>query len=538
MKSRFKNLFTATLIVAVVALLGTGCEKEKNIGELPGCRDIVCKAGDNPTISFTAGGDWQLSSNQAWCQFITPAGNTQDMAGHAGTHTISLKITDEAIKNQPTFAEITMKMGGKKGIIAKIERGPNQLYMRLYDVTDTPLNPQQIKVGYVDYITLRIEANFRFAATNIPDWIELGIKEDGSADITPTESITGVPDEQTEVLLRIVPNGERERYAITAEDGHIITFTEANGEHTFDFPVVYDGMGTDELTFVGPTDQSYGWEVSLDGKDFQQKIVSDGTVRKYQNSLEFSIIAQNDNYHILRIEQEVDRGIPSYEIYEEGDNCWINFVRNPSDLSLITITIDPSDVTRYGLVMALPQGEWNKIRGSIDKYILEMDSSSGIDLPTIANEYQKYVIMEFTQHDIAEREEYDGMYIYHSITTLEIPAAEYNTNSVTDYYGVQEAYTCPFVNSIAEKKPGIIIDPRIEGWNIDNYENGIASADVWYKDEPLKMSENEFYIGENKDEILALHLWGREGDFTENVYVVFKVDGTPKKLLVVTPPVK
>jgi hypothetical protein len=37
---------------------------------------------------------------------------------------------------------------------------------------------------------------------------------------------------------------------------------------------------------------------------------------------------------------------------------------------------------------------------------------------------------------------------------------------------------------------------------------------------------------------MSLHLWGPQAEFSENVVVVFKLDGMVRKLLVVTPPAK
>ena len=130
------------------------------------------------------------------------------------------------------------------------------------------------------------------------------------------------------------------------------------------------------------------------------------------------------------------------------------------------------------------------------------------------------------------------MHIYHSITAFDIPATRYNSD-ITDKYGVIEAYIAPFVNSIPGKIPSIVINPRIEGWNTANYDTGIASAEVWYKDELLKVSDKEYYIGENVDELLSLELSGPKEGFEiggENIYIVFKVNNEAKKLLVVTPP--
>ena len=533
MKRVFNILNWALMLIVAVGI--TSCENEKTPPTLPGSHEIRCNAGDRPQFTFTAGGDWQLSSDATWCKFITYAGEQQDMSGGIGTHTITLKITDEKIKNQPTFAHITIIMGGQSAIIATIERGPDQLYIRIQDVAET--NISAIELGYVDWIPFYVEGNFRFAVTDFPEWVELGIK-DGNNIVAG--AITGVPGERTEAYARIVNNGERECFAITKEEAekeaYLITFSDESGENNFKFPIKFNGMGTDDLTFTGPTENNFGWEVSLDGKEFRQKDENSGSMVKYSDCLEFNIAAFNNVYHILLIEKVVEGGIPSYTIFDttnQTKSIWMQF-----DKEEMRLTVDATDATRYGAVMALPKFIWNKIRSDFHGSILEEDTASGIALPTIANDYLQYMLIEFTQHDFSEAGSYDGMYVYHSLTTLEIPVQNYTNSSLIAEYGVEEAFKCQFINSIDGKKPGIVVDPRIEGWTTEAFEEGAASAEVYYKGEKLKISENEYYLGENKDEVMALHLWGPNEEYTDNVYVVFKVNGVAKKLLVVTPPSK
>ena len=131
------------------------------------------------------------------------------------------------------------------------------------------------------------------------------------------------------------------------------------------------------------------------------------------------------------------------------------------------------------------------------------------------------------------------MYIYHSLTTLDIPAQAYTNASLAAEYGVEDIWKCPFVNSVAGKKPGIVIDPHVEGWNTEAFEAGNATAEVYHNGEKLKISEGEYYLGENMNEEMALHLWGpNEGWNGGDVHIVFKVGNEAKKLLVVTPPAK
>ena len=531
----FKN-FKAWMLIIAVALGVTSCEKEP-ISEVPGAISIECKAGDNPTISFTAMNNWQLSSNATWCQFVTSAGNMQEMAGGVGTHTITLNITDDNNGNKWSTAEITMKMGDQKGVIATVKRHPKELYMKLSDISE---GPQQVfEIGYVDYVPMYVEGNFYFAATEIPYWVEVKqINEDTGEEFEG--SITGEPGVRSYIQLRIVNDGDRERYAIEKEDGHVIKFADEDGTVEFEFPIIYKGMGQDKLTFTGPTEINYGWEVTLDGKTFRQHDSSNGTSTTFNDELEFNITAQDDLFDILYFEQKIDRGISSYELlginaYDNTDEkrSWLHFNKET-----MILTVDESSTTRYGIVIALPRGIYNKVRGDIKKYIFDVDGASGIDLPIINQEYEKFVIIELTQSDFDKQESNDNMYIYHSLTTLEIPAKEFTDATIMGEYGVEEAYIVPFVNSVEGKKPGIVIDPHVEGWTTENFEQGIATAEVYHMGDKLKISDDEYYLGENKDENMALYLWGpMDGWQDENVYILFKIDGQAKRLLVVTPPV-
>lgn len=504
---------SALLLAVVLSFTLASCDKEEN-HILPNAKEFICNAGDRPTLTFTVTGDWQLSSDAVWCKFVTSAGELQDMSGHAGTHTITMHITDEQIRKEPTFAHITMKMGANHAIIATIERGPDKLYMKLYDVTDT--EKDSIELGYDGYIPFHIEANFRFAAVEYPDWVEFY-----------GGSVTGVPGEITESMARIIPDGYRERYPIDIEDGFTVKFSDESGQNIFEFPITYKGMGDDNITIAGPTNSSYGWEVSLDGKKFRQHDDTNNTTINIDNELEFVITALNDDFEIITFERIVDRGIPSYD----NGVDWIHF--NEYEM---TLTVDATDHMRYGMVMAFPRGVYNKIRTDIMKNLFELDYTSGIGLETLKYDYLKYVLIEFTQTDFTERDPYYGMYVYHSLTAWEIPCSEYTNSSIMAEYGVSEAYTCPFPIPMDDKTPGIIIDPRIEGWNTETFSSGNATVEFYYHGERMKQSEGEFEMGENKDEVMAARLIGPSEGFEDEVYAVFKLNDQPIKLLVVTPP--
>ena len=536
MRNIFNLRFFAALLCGVVALFAQSCDNPTN-NTVEGYAEIECKAGDKPSFTFTAGGDWQLSSDKTWCKFYTPTGSQQEMSGAAGTHTITLDVTDDNITNSWTKANITIRIGDKSAVIAIVKRGPKEILMQIADTLGD--KKEAFDLGYIDWKEWRIRANFCFTAIEIPEWIEIAYKDESGAFVT-SNYIEGegesVSDDAVTIYMRIVCDGNRERYPIKKEDGHTIKFSDESGDHTFAFPVTYGGMGSDKLTFTGPTEQIYGWEVSLDGKTFRQHIDTNDTNITFSDELVFEIAAQNDEYNVIFIEQKFDRGISTYQhvgtktgMTAFDKPCWMHF-----DLKEMTLTIDESTSTRYGVVMALPISIYNKIQSQIETNIFSSDSASGIELPTIADDYKQFVIMEFTQRDFSKEE---PMYVYHSLTTIEISVQEYDDTDTPEEYNAEEVFGCPFVNSIAGKKPGIVIDPRIENWTTLYFESGNATAEVYHKGEKLKISEDEYYLGENKDENMALYLWGpKDGWQGENVYIIFKVDGVAKKLLVVTPP--
>lgn len=511
--------------IAVTAMGMVACETEEGNIDIPTEQTIECKAGERASLKFEVADKWRIWSDATWCEFMTPAGKVLDMSGERGSHTVTLAIGSQDLKNETSTAHITMKCGNKESIIATVIRAAKELTIKLYDKDNNEIDA--INLGYNIHNTFYVEANFRFAAVEFPEWVEF---EGGS--------VAGLPNERIEAKVRIQNNGERERTPITVEDGHKVTFAEVGGDATFDFPIIFEGMGAYSLTFIGPTEKSFDWEVSLDGKQFRQ-VNDDESVTTFEEYLQYNITAQDNKYEIVTIERAIDRGIPSHRINAE----WIAFDKESMRLS-VEESLYAS--TRYGMVLALPMAVYAEIRDDIKGKLIEYDDASGIQLETLRYDYLKYLLIEFKQCDFTERDPYVGMYIYHSITTLEIePDGYYYADSPSEpnlynEYGVEEVWIAPMVlpaQGLGEMlRPGIIIDPRIEGWNTESHAEGVATAEVKYKDRVLTIKDNEYYLGENKDEVMSLHFWGPKDSFDEEVYIIFKLNGEAKKLLVVTPP--
>lgn len=367
-------------MIVTVGVVATSCSNDKEYtGPVPDMKTIECSAGDRPSFSFTAGDDWQLFSDAVWCKLITSSGEMQSMAGMAGAHTITLRITDEEIRNQPTEAHLSIRMGSREAIIVKVVRGADQLYMRLYDITDTPISA--IKIGYIDYVPFLVEANFRFSAIEYPEWVEFYGGE-----------LSGVPGEQTESMARIITDGLRERYPITAEDGYVVTFADPSGKAQFSFPILFDGMGEDQIAVQRPAKTYRGWSVAADGKSFVYDN-DDGTEQRFEEELSYMITARGDDYEIVMYEH------PSYndKAYYEDGASWMHF-----DKQRMTLTVDAAQEAREGMVMALPRGVYNKVRADFIGNIFKRDAeNSDYYTRDVRDDFEQYILIEFAQEGTA-----------------------------------------------------------------------------------------------------------------------------------------
>lgn len=531
MKNNYLKCLYAVVVVAMT-ILGISCDKQGLRGiKFPAKQNITCNAGETASFSFSANTAWKLSSDALWCQFVTPAGDLQETAGVAGTHTITLRITDVNLSNDTTKATITIWMGGKSSVVAEVERGAKELYLKLYDAEGKETN--SLALGYDEYIATTIKANFRYAAMDIPEWIEVA-ERDADGKVSVTNSIAGDANEGVEVLLRIVKDGSREAKRIALEDNMLISFMDKDRSVNFEYPITYLGMGDDKLTFVAPTESYYGWEVSLDGKTFRYNDDVSGTTTTFEDELKYKITAQDNDYAILLLEQHIDRGMLSFECFDEGSaGGWIEFDKEDG---ILRVNEHGGYRPRYGVVMALPRSVYRDFKSDAS-IIFDDDTSSGIVLPCIKSDYTEYILIDFVQYDLNKANQREGMYAYHSLTSLEIYCDPYTDASLTEKYGVEDIYICDFVNPVEGKAPGIIVNPLIDGWDVIGYEAGVVSLDVVMGDRNLKMSEGEFYVGENTDEELSVHLWGpKDGWNEDNVVIIFKVNDIAKKILVVTPP--
>ncbi len=139
---------------------------------------------------------------------------------------MTLKITDEAVAfDAPTVARLTMTIGAEKAIIADVVRDNKMRELKIYDMEGNEIH--EIEVGYDNYKPFQVKANFRFAATNRPEWLEIA----GNA-------IVGTVNEMTNGEVKVIENSQYVKYV---QNG-TLTFADEDGVMSYSFPLVYKGM--------------------------------------------------------------------------------------------------------------------------------------------------------------------------------------------------------------------------------------------------------------------------------------------------------
>ena len=224
----------------------------------PAKQNIVCNAGETREFTFTANTNWSLASSAIWCKFQNNDTEEYVLSGTAGTHTVKIVATDDDQKtDKVSVAKLELTMGSQTVVVGEVTRSAVGFELKIYDEEGNEVN--ELEVGYQSFARFSVQANFRFAATNLPGWVEL---EGGSLVGAVNQNVTGG--------LRIIEDGNQEKYPIEASEQNVVTFSDEEGKAFYSFKVSYAGMTPGVMELTRPSSNRYDWVVSLDGKTFTQ----------------------------------------------------------------------------------------------------------------------------------------------------------------------------------------------------------------------------------------------------------------------------
>lgn len=351
----------------------------------PEKQNIVCNAGEKKEFTFTANTNWSLASSTIWCKFQNNDTEEFVVSGTAGTQTVTIMATNENQNNDnASVAKLELTMGGQTIVIGEVTRSAARYELKIFDEEGVEIN--ELKVGYQHFSKFSVQANFRFAATNLPGWVEL---EGGS--------LVGPVNQKVSGGLKIIEDDNREKYPVPASDKNVITFSDEEGKAFYSFNVSYDGMTPGVLEMTLPSSNKYDWAVSLDGKTFTQSAGgvagTGGSTTTLKNRVPFTVKTLNDDYEVVFVE----KGSNNNDLYimDASYNEWMRCEREGGKATLIVDEYTPASyepAERVGYVLVFSRAQYEDIKDNLEATIID-----GEDL--VYKYEQSNLVLQFTQKE-------------------------------------------------------------------------------------------------------------------------------------------
>lgn len=401
----------------------------------PEKQNIICNAGDTREFTFTANTNWSLASSAIWCKFKTDEMEEFTLSGAAGTQTVTLMVTDDNQKvDNISVAKLELTMGGQTIVIGEITRSKVDYELTIYDAAGNPIDEKTgaLVVGYKDFAKFSVKANFRFAATNLPGWVEL----DGG-------SMVGAVNQQVSGGLKIIENEIREKYPVVASNENVITFSDEEGRVFRSVKVRYAGMPAGVLDLTLPSSNKFDWTVSLDGKTFTQGgggVAGTGSSNTtFKNRFPFTVKTFNDEYVVVF----VVKGFANNNLYlmDQYDE-WMSYEDDPKDgnikLKVNEFIPEPGGPTeRVGYVLVLTKEEYETIgEDNLEETIINGEE--------IAYKYeQNNLVIQFTQKEVKNNGGDVSITAQDGLSNADIECTSYTGTDATYFkseYGVTGIY--------------------------------------------------------------------------------------------------
>ena len=500
------------LVALVSVCMFTACSSDDDDAVtpvFPQVQTISGAAGDVKEFTFDANESWSLSSNKIWCK-IAQNDNENGFVinGTAGKQTVKVTLTADDASKDLSVAQLNLKMGGQEVTIAEVHRSAAGYKLKVFDVDGNDISETGIEAGYNEYKKFTVKANCRFAATNMPNWVEL----DGGF-------MVGRPNEAVAGGAMFKEGVKNAKYAIAKNEGEFITFASEDGKAEFSIPVIYNGMPTNTMDVTYPTSTPWAdWIVSLDGKTFSQTgktgVPGEETTNTFtfSNFVPFTLKTAADKYTLVVFKAQ-SWGLESVDE---------RFVKTTGEGGDIRLTIDALESgERECYVYALPTAEYEAL-GNPEKMIDEEDPHA------VSWLYNKFFLMHFTQ----KAESGDETSVPPTVKLMNYLDVECTKDENDLYKEVASSFFNYTGDEIyiasANVGSALSVYPNIKDWNFD----------------ATKMTDYLYMIGSDTKEIVPEPSMDENDKWyftfqlpdTAPVFMVFKDKGKVVKILVVEPP--
>lgn len=498
------------LMALVSVTLFTACSSDDDDAVtpvFPQVQTIAGAAGAELDFTFDANESWSLSSDKIWCKLVQ--GEKTDafvINGTAGKQTIKVKITADDASDDMSVAQLFLSMGGQKVAIAEVKRSAAGYDLKVYDATGEDITETGITVGYNTYNKFTVKSNFRFAVTNTPAWVDL---EGGFLVGTPNkDAVGGVAFKENQ--------GVSAKYAIAKDGNYTITFTSEDGKAAVTIPVIYNGMTTSTMDVTYPTSSQWAvWNVSLDGKVFTQNGSSlnggDANAFTFYNFVPFTLKTLDDDYQLVVFESK-ENGL-----FEDTSGA----VKLQGEKGDVKLTIDAlNSGSREFLVYALPQSVYADLENGLDDMLEN-------DFTTVKSDYDRYFLMDVVQKETSSAADQSAAPTILKMNYLPVECKKDKSMygsiiSGTFGYNGDEIYVAQ-----SEVGSSLTVNPNIKDWDPTTMmETGYLTV----MDSNGKEVYAEPSMDENNNWVFFVNV-----PASAPMFMVFKDNGTPVKVLVVEP---
>ncbi len=340
---------------------------EFDMASLDSCESIVS------SFELTSNGAWSLFSDKMWVKLSLQADGEffNDIQGGEGTHTVYIKVTNDARGFGNAKANVTVVAGGVSKSVATIERAGKKHEFSLLSSEGDVLD--KIEIGTDATVWVAPVANFDCSIISCPAWLSAPEAVDGGFILNV--ATTYVPYEKEDTVV----------------------FGNIDGNVTYKVPVAYVGMERTLMKIEGDN-TPWGWKVSPDGKTFLQETTSasgENVETVVENALDFSVTCFNYDYNLVSL--QVNNGKLEEMSTEES---WIIATQDenvPSRLSVSVAEMEAS--SRSGYLFAVPAAMYGNFADSL---------AASSDVDTFVDSNISYVVLEVEQKSL---ESTDGFII-------------------------------------------------------------------------------------------------------------------------------
>lgn len=471
MKS-YLSKYWLVLMVLASATLFAACSSDDDATSnpvFPQVQTFAGAAGDEFDFTFEANENWSLASSAIWCHLAqnAEAADAFVLNGTAGKQTIKVKLTADDASKDKTVAQLFLNMGGQKVAIAEIIRSADGYELEVCDENGNPID--EIEVGYQDvigqptYNKFIVKANYRFAVTNTPAWVDL---EGGY--------LVGKPNVDAKGGVTFKENqGLSAKYAISKEDNYTITFSSEDGKAEKTMPVVFKGMSAKAINIVRPESSSLWavWSVSTDGKTFTQNSSSltgeTTSSTTYHNFVPFTISALNDAYQLVVFEKK------NGHLYEDDSQA----VQLTGENGNAKLTVKPlSGSSREFTVYVLPQSVYESFENGLDGMLDEKCTE-------VRTEYDDYFLMNIEQKE-AKKDDADVVLPIVTSMGMQVDCAKSDNADYKAFLRDNFGYTGDDIFEATVYGGFVAVYPQLEDWN------PMAGDGVIFADGTMNLIEN------------------------------------------------